>query len=104
MTHTLHYGTGVFEGIRARNTEKGVSIFRLNDHVDRLFASADSYNLKIPYTKEVIFEAIKDVVRKTSLNRHTSDLVFLVKEKWASSKRCSCKGFNSSVVLGSLFR
>ena len=55
MSHTLHYGTGVFEGIRARNTEKGVSIFRLNDHVDRLFASADSYNLKIPYDKEVIF-------------------------------------------------
>ena len=44
MTHTLHYGTGVFEGIRARNTEQGVSIFRLNDHVDRLFASAESYN------------------------------------------------------------
>ena len=83
MTHTLHYGTGVFEGIRARNTEKGVSIFRLNDHVDRLFASADSYNLKIPYTKEVIFEAIKDVVSKNKLElAYIRPLVFLVKEKW----------------------
>ena len=77
MTHTLHYGTGVFEGIRARNTEKGVSIFRLNDHVDRLFASADSYNLKIPYTKEVIFEAIKDVVSKNKLeSAYIRPLVF----------------------------
>ena len=105
MTHTLHYGTGVFEGIRARNTEKGVSIFRLNDHVDRLFASADSYNLKIPYTKEVIFEAIKDVVSKNKLeSAYIRPLVFLVKGNGTSSKRCSCKGFNSSVVLGSLFR
>ena len=77
MTHTLHYGTGVFEGIRARNTENGVSIFRLNDHVDRLFASADSYNLKIPYTKEVIFEAIKDVVSKNKLeSAYIRPLVF----------------------------
>ena len=77
MTHTLHYGTGVFEGIRARNTEKGVSIFRLNDHVDRLFASAESYNLKIPYTKEVIFEAIKDVVSKNKLeSAYIRPLVF----------------------------
>ncbi|MFL2696439.1 MAG: branched-chain amino acid transaminase [Candidatus Actinomarina sp.] len=77
MTHTLHYGTGVFEGIRARNTEQGVSIFRLNDHVDRLFASAASYNLKIPYTKEVIFEAIKDVVSKNKLeSAYIRPLVF----------------------------
>ena len=95
----------MFEGIRARNTEKGVSIFRLNDHVDRLFASADSYNLKFGYTKEVIFEAIKDVVSKNKLeSAYIRPLVFFGEGEMGFFQRCSCKGFNSSVVLGSLFR
>jgi len=68
MTHTLHYGTGVFEGIRARNTDQGVSIFRLDDHVDRLYASADSYHLKIPFDKNEIIEAIKEVVKINELD------------------------------------
>ena len=58
MSHTLHYGTGVFEGIRARDSKIGTTIFRLPDHVDRLFDSAEAYNLKIPYDKEVIINVI----------------------------------------------
>ena len=55
MSHTLHYGTGVFEGIRARETKSGTAIFRLQDHVDRLFTSCEAYNLDIPYSKNEIF-------------------------------------------------
>ena len=53
-SQSLHYGVGVFEGIRARDSKIGTTIFRLSDHVDRLFDSAEAYNLKIPYDKEVI--------------------------------------------------
>ena len=54
MTHTLHYGTGVFEGMRARQTENGSGVFRLEDHVERLFRSAEAYNLDIPFDKKII--------------------------------------------------
>ena len=67
MSHTLHYGTGVFEGIRARETSIGTAIFRLTDHVDRLFLSAEAYNLVIPHSNEEIFEAAKSVVSKNNL-------------------------------------
>ena len=49
LTHTLHYGLGVFEGVRAYETESGTAIFRLQDHTDRLFESAKIVGLKIPY-------------------------------------------------------
>ena len=68
MSHTLHYGTGVFEGIRARDSKIGTTIFRLPDHVDRLFDSAEAYNLKIPFDKEVITNAIKDSVHLNNLS------------------------------------
>ena len=54
LTHTLHYGLGVFEGVRAYNTPEGPSIFRLTDHTDRLFKSAAVVNMKIPYDKKTI--------------------------------------------------
>ncbi len=54
LTHTLHYGLGVFEGVRAYKTPEGPSIFRLNDHTDRLFKSADTVGIKIPFAKEVL--------------------------------------------------
>ena len=63
MTHTLHYGTGVFEGMRARETEKGTSVQFLDDHVDRLYRSAEAYNLEIPFNKNVISNAIKEIVK-----------------------------------------
>jgi branched-chain amino acid aminotransferase len=63
LTHTLHYGSGAFEGIRAYKTDKGTAIFRLHEHVDRLFNSASAINMKIPYTKKEIFDAIVQTVK-----------------------------------------
>ena len=67
LTHTLHYGSGVFEGIRAYRTSQGHAIFRLTDHVDRLFNSAKVYLIDIPYTPEELVEAVKDTVRVNGL-------------------------------------
>jgi len=67
MTHTLHYGLGAFEGIRCYNTAKGPAIFRLDEHVNRLFQSADIFLLKIPYTEQEIKKAIIDTVRANRL-------------------------------------
>jgi branched-chain amino acid aminotransferase len=67
LTHTLHYGLGVFEGVRAYPTENGPVIFRLHDHTDRLFRSAHILNLKIPWSKEEINEAQVQVVRENKL-------------------------------------
>ena len=67
MTHTLHYGGGAFEGIRFYSTSQGPAIFRLKEHVDRLFYSAKTLNLELPYSKEEVIEAIKEVVRNSNL-------------------------------------
>jgi len=69
MTHTLHYGLGVFEGIRCYETPKGPAVFRLDEHVDRLFASAHIFLLEIPYSKDEIREAI---LRTIKVNRMQS--------------------------------
>lgn len=58
LTHSLHYGLGVFEGIRCYATEKGPAIFRLKEHVERLFSSAHIFLMKIPFTEKEIMEAI----------------------------------------------
>ena len=62
LTHSLHYGLGVFEGIRCYATEKGPAIFRLKEHVDRLFSSAHIFLMKIPFTEKEIAEAISKTV------------------------------------------
>ena len=67
LTHTLHYGLGVFEGVRAYSTRKGPSIFRLDDHTDRLFKSAETVNMEIPYSKEVINAAHQEVIKANNL-------------------------------------
>ena len=67
LTHTLHYGMGVFEGVRCYRTIDGPAIFRLRDHTDRLFRSAQIFGMKIPFAKDVIEEAQKDVVRRNKL-------------------------------------
>ncbi len=67
LTHTLHYGLGVFEGVRAYATENGPAIFRLYDHTDRLFRSAHILNFEIPWSKEEINEAQIQVVRENKL-------------------------------------
>ena len=68
LTHTLHYGLGVFEGVRAYSTPEGTKIFRLNDHTNRLFESAKAVNMKIPFSEQEINEAQKEVFRVNKLN------------------------------------
>ena len=67
LTHTLHYGMGVFEGVRAYETPDGPAIFRLQEHTDRLFRSAHILGMKIPYDKEILNEAQKASVRENGL-------------------------------------
>ena len=68
LTHTLHYGTGVFEGVRAYETSAGPAIFRLNDHTKRLFHSADLIGMSIPYSPEELNDAQANIVRENKLN------------------------------------
>ena len=68
LTHTLHYGLGVFEGVRAYNTSKGPSIFRLQDHTERLFKSASTVNMKIPFSVENINQAHIKVIQENNLD------------------------------------
>jgi branched-chain amino acid aminotransferase len=67
LTHTLHYGMGVFEGIRAYKSVNGTAIFRLNDHTDRLFSSAHILNMLIPFNKDAINNACLDAVKNNNL-------------------------------------
>jgi len=67
LTHTLHYGMGVFEGVRAYKTDKGTAIFRLQDHTDRLFRSAHILGMKMPFDKTTISEAQRTAVRENKL-------------------------------------
>jgi branched-chain amino acid aminotransferase len=68
LTHTLHYGLGVFEGVRAYNTpNKGTCIFRLKEHTDRLFRSAHILGMPMPFDKETLNQAQRDVVRENGL-------------------------------------
>src|SRR5437773_2878602 len=69
LTHSLHYGLAVFEGVRAYKTVDGTAVFRLEDHTERLFNSAHIYMMKIPYGRETLIEAQKEVVRA---NQHES--------------------------------
>jgi len=67
LTHTLHYGMGVFEGVRAYETAKGPAIFRLKEHTDRLFGSAHIMNMKIPFTKDEVNAAQVEAVKANNL-------------------------------------
>ena len=67
LTHTLHYGMGVFEGLRAYQTNQGTAIFRLLEHTDRLFNSAHIFMMKIPYDKATLIEAQLEVVKQNKL-------------------------------------
>ena len=67
LTHTLHYGTGVFEGIRAYETANGPAVFRLTDHIKRLHNSAKIMDMELPYSVEELVEATKQTVRSTGL-------------------------------------
>jgi branched-chain amino acid aminotransferase len=63
LTHGLHYGSGVFEGIRTYDTKRGPAVFRLADHIRRLFRSAHVYHMQIPYSQEELIEACRETIR-----------------------------------------
>ncbi|MCL5291296.1 MAG: branched-chain amino acid transaminase [Actinobacteria bacterium] len=67
LTHALHYGSGVFEGIRAYETSDGPAVFRLREHIERLFASAKVYLMPIPYSVDELVKATKETVRVSGL-------------------------------------
>ena len=68
LTHSLHYGTAVFEGIRCYKTQKGLAIFRLEDHLKRLFESAKIYFMNIEYSKKELEDAIINTIKKNQLD------------------------------------
>ncbi|MGI8793030.1 MAG: branched-chain amino acid transaminase [Acidimicrobiales bacterium] len=78
LTHTLHYGCGVFEGIRAYETADGPGVFRLTDHIKRLFNSAKIYFIDVPFTPDEIITAVKETVRVNALDAcYIRPLVYL---------------------------
>ncbi len=68
LSHALHYGSGVFEGIRAYETPRGPAVWHLEEHLKRLFRSAKLYHMDIPYSREAMTEATKDVIRANGLS------------------------------------
>ena len=68
LTHSLHYGSGVFEGIRAYHTSQGPAVFRLTDHINRLFNSAKVFLIDIPFSPDELIEAVKATVRANNLD------------------------------------
>ena len=81
LSHTVHYGTGVFEGVRAYETDEGAAIFRLNDHTKRLFDAASKIGVKIPYSKEELNQVQKDIFLKNNLSEgYLRPIVFLGSE------------------------
>ncbi len=78
LTHSLHYGSGVFEGIRAYATAQGPAVFRLTDHITRLFDSAKVYLIDMPYSVDDLVEAVKETVRVNALDScYIRPLVYL---------------------------
>jgi branched-chain amino acid aminotransferase len=68
LSHAVHYGSGVFEGIRAYETSRGAAVWHLDEHLKRLFRSAKLYHMDIPYSREAITDATKEVIRANGLN------------------------------------
>ena len=88
LTHSLHYGMAVFEGVRAYNTVNGTAIFRLKDHTQRLYNSAKIFQMKIPFDMETVIEAQKEVVRANKLEScYLRPLVWIGSEKMGVSAR-----------------
>jgi len=88
LTHSLHYGLAVFEGLRAYNTVNGTAIFRLREHTQRLLNSAHIYMMKIPYSIETLMEAHKEVVRANKLEScYVRPIAFYGSEKMGVSPK-----------------
>ena len=88
LTHSLHYGLSVFEGVRAYNTDIGTAVFRLREHTDRLFNSAHIYQMEMPYDKQTIMDAHTEVVRANKLEScYIRPIAFYGSEKMGVSPR-----------------
>ncbi|MCX7216666.1 MAG: branched-chain amino acid transaminase [Burkholderiales bacterium] len=88
LTHSLHYGMAVFEGVRAYKTVDGTAIFRLREHTQRLFNSAKIFQMAIPFDMETLIEAQKEVVRANQLEScYLRPLVWIGSEKMGVSAR-----------------
>src|SRR3954463_1784847 len=88
LTHSLHYGLAVFEGLRAYKTRSGTAIFRLKEHTERMFNSAHIYMMKIPYGRETLMDAHKEVVRANKLDAcYVRPIAFYGSEKMGVSPK-----------------
>jgi branched-chain amino acid aminotransferase len=88
LTHSLHYGLSVFEGVRAYKTVNGTAIFRLKEHTERLFTSAHIYRMSMPWDRETLMEAQKEVVRANNLEScYLRPIAFYGSEKMGISPR-----------------
>lgn len=88
LTHSLHYGMAVFEGVRAYKTQDGTAIFRLKEHTQRLFNSAKIFQMAIPFDMETLMEAQREVVRANALEScYLRPLVWIGSEKMGVSAR-----------------
>jgi branched-chain amino acid aminotransferase len=88
LTHSLHYGLAVFEGLRAYKTANGTAIFRLKEHTDRLFNSAHIFMMKMPYDKQTLIEAQQEVVRVNKLDScYVRPIAFYGSEKMGVSPK-----------------
>ena len=86
LTHSLHYGLAVFEGLRAYKTPAGTAIFRLREHTERLFNSARVFMMQIPFTPEQLIEAQRQVVRANKLEQcYVRPIAFYGSEKMGVS-------------------
>lgn len=88
LTHSLHYGMGVFEGVRAYKTDKGAAIFRLKEHTERLFNSAHIFQMKMPFDQATLNEAQREVIRANNLESgYLRPLAFYGSEKLGVSPK-----------------
>ena len=88
LTHSLHYGLSIFEGVRAYNTVNGTAIFRLKEHTDRLFNSAHIFRMEMPFSREEVMEAQREVVRVNNLDAgYVRPIAFYGSEKMGVSPK-----------------
>ena len=88
LTHSLHYGLSVFEGLRAYKTARGTAIFRLKEHTDRLFNSAHIYMMKLPWDRATLIDAQRQVVRENQLEScYVRPIAFYGSEKMGVSPK-----------------
>jgi branched-chain amino acid aminotransferase len=101
LSHALHYGTSVFEGIRAYPTPRGVAIFRLDDHLRRFFASAEAYGLQIAYSLEQLHAACIETLRASGMeDAYLRPLAYFGDETIALAPRLSCSTHVMLAVFG----